>query len=150
LKKISKTGLRWCVRLSVLYIFLTYFLALTEMCGMCLPLNRRGQAHTDYTLPFLRWIPRKATAFRFVEPPITLAASGSHKVSVAENGLVGLRPIPEFGEWQFSAVQVRPGLPFYLFYFACTTSDHVHYRIGARWDDVDHFYVFPSIARISR
>jgi len=43
-------------------------------------------------------------------------------------------------------VQLKNGWPLFLPYLAFTTKSGTHFRIGCRWDDVDHYYTFPSFA----
>jgi hypothetical protein len=64
-----------------------------------------------------------------------------------DHSAFGPKPIPEPGEWQFSVVQVRPEIPlWFLPYFAYTTKEGDHFSIGCRWDDTDHYYIFPRVA----
>ena len=56
------------------------------------------------------------------------------------------KPLPEKGTWHISAAQVRRGWPIFLPYFAVTARAGYHLRIGARWDDVDGYYTFPTFA----
>lgn len=54
------------------------------------------------------------------------------------------RPIGEPGSWQFSFF---PQGPWFAMYLAFTLPwINLHFRIGARWDDVDDYVEFPSIA----
>ena len=93
--------------------------------------------HTGFDISFLRWIPRGATSWCFVEPPIIL---------LGNYGIALPKPIPEKGRWQVSVVQMCRGWPVFLPYAAVTTRRGYHVRIGARWDDVDGYYTFPSFA----
>lgn len=111
----------------------------------CLPKWLQGEAHTDYYLSWTRWIPRSATSWCIDEAPVQLLGNQKEK-AVARNGAVGPKPIPGPGEWQMSAVQLKNGWPLFLPYFAFTTKGGTHLRIGCRWDDVDHYYTFPSFA----
>jgi len=64
-----------------------------------------------------------------------------------DHSAFGPKPIPGPGEWQFSVVQVRPEIPlWFLPYFAYTTKEGDHFSIGCRWDDTDHYYIFPRVA----
>lgn len=53
------------------------------------------------------------------------------------------KPITQPGSWQFSYFPLGP---WFAWYFAFTTKGGIHFRIGARWDDVDDYVEFPSIA----
>jgi hypothetical protein len=115
----------------------------------CLPDSFGARPHDDYTigrwkLPLISRIPWNLTAWCFVEPPIYIA--GNQKSFYEHNGHRGLKPIPAPGEWQLSLVRVREGLPFFLPYFAFTMHSGNHFRAGCRLDDVDFYYVFPSIS----
>jgi hypothetical protein len=111
----------------------------------CLPPSLRGKAHDDYYFSWLRWIPRSATSWCIDRPP-HLILGNQREQSTAPNGARGPKPIPSRGEWQVSAVQLRPGWPVFLPYIAFTTPGGTHVRIGCRWDDVDHYYTFPTLA----
>ncbi|MDD5544582.1 MAG: hypothetical protein PHX83_15555 [Acidobacteriia bacterium] len=101
--------------------------------------------HGDYSLFFVRPLSRRLTSWKFVEPPILITGTETQKYKPGEE-TAELQPIPAGGEWQFSLVQINPKYPLYLPYFALTTSRGWHFRIGCRWDDLDHYYTFPSIA----
>jgi len=58
-------------------------------------------------------------------------------------GVMHPKPITAPGTWQISKF---PDGPWYAWYFAFTTKGGTHFRIGARWDDVDSYTEFPSIA----
>lgn len=104
-----------------------------------LPPHLKSLKHDDWFV--LKNVPRGLTAGRFVEPP-RMMLGNQHGV-LCRNGRFGPKPIPANGEYQLSLVQVRAGWPFYLPYFAITIH-RCHFRIGCRWDDVDHYYVIPS------
>ena len=80
----------------------------------CLPDHLKDKKHDDWPWPF-RYVPRSWTAFCGKDP--------------------GYKPIPEPGK------AVRHLWPPY---FAVTTKGRWHFRIGARWDDVDHYFQFPT------
>jgi hypothetical protein len=107
----------------------------------CLPSKLQDQPHGDY-LPGLRWIPRSATSWCMVQPPKMVM--GSQTNDCVRKGLRGPEAIPARGQWQLSFVQVRERLPFFLPYFAITTKNGWHWRIGCRWDQSDGYYSFPS------
>ncbi len=83
----------------------------------CLPDNLKGKKHEDWPWPF-SLIPRDWTAFCGPAP-----SDPNYK------------PVPSPGK---TSSTVWPP------YFATTTQDGWHFRIGARWDDVDKYYEFPS------
>jgi hypothetical protein len=111
-----------------------------------LPAHLKGKAHDDYWLPGTRWVPRSATSMRLVEPPVMVLGSDGHPSAAGLDGARGPKPIPPPGQWQASLVQVKAGWPLVLPYVALTTSEGLHFRFGARWDDVDHYYTFPTFA----
>lgn len=126
-------------------LLLTGCLTFYQPDERCLPPHIKNKKHTDYTLPGTKWIPFWATSWCFVEPPIMLLGNQKQR-SVAANGQLGSSPIPEPGTWQLSMVQLKKQWVFTLPYFALTTKTGFHFRIGCRWDNVDHYFVFPSIA----
>lgn len=132
-----------------LYMILIYAVALApqeKLLGKrCLPDKLKERLHDDYYLPDTTWIPFYATSWCLVEPPILLIGNQKSK-SQLKNGQEGPKPIPMPGEWQISIVQIKKKLPLILPYAAFTTKSNLHFRIGCRWDDIDHYYVFPSIS----
>jgi len=148
-----KRWLQISLLLMVGYSTLTFFVALTVNEKLaskgCLPAYLREKSRTDYTHLFalLRWVPWSATSWCFVEPPIMLLGNQKGTFAPRDGSAVGPKPIPEPGEWQFSVVQVRRELPIcFLPYFAFTARGGMHFSVGCRWDDTDHYYVFPRIA----
>ncbi len=133
LKKIVKIG----SLIFGFYFILLYILALCLgiLGPNCLPAHLKNKDHSDYSFPGTQKIPRYATSWCLVEPPLMLL--GNQKNSL---------PLPEKGSWQFSIVIIKKNWPFVLPYFALTTKTGLHFRIGCRWDNIDHYYVFPSIA----
>lgn len=122
--------------LIVLGYFLTGYLfaVFSGLIGeSALPEHLRSANHPDYVISVLRGIPRKVTSCHFVEPPIKILGNAS------------VKPISKPGSWQLSAVQVKKDWPFFFPYFAFTFNG-VHFRVGCRWDNVDHYYTMPSIA----
>lgn len=114
------------------------------MPDSALPAHLRGQLHWDWPGPF-RKIPRGWTAFKWGTP--RLLAGNLWPVDFKQ--LVGLPapfPITSRGTWQLSYF---PGAPCFLvgLYFAFTLRNGWHFRIGARWDDVDNYVQWPTIAR---
>ena len=141
----------WRIATAVMagYMILLYLAALLPderlIGNKCLPDSLKGKSHNDYYLPGTRWIPRSVTSWCMEEPPIQLLGNQKRQAH-AQDGTTGPKPIPEAGEWQVSAVQMKKGWPLFLPYVAITTKSGRHFRIGCRWDDVDHYYTFPSIA----
>jgi len=129
------------------YLVLIYLLALLpseKLVGRgCLPEHLKERLHDDYDIPGTKWIPFAATSFCFVEPPIQILGNQDFNYPGLNNKM-GPKPIPLPGQWQFTIVQEKKGWPLYLPYFAFTTKGGIHFRIGARWDDIDNYYVFPS------
>jgi hypothetical protein len=100
----------------------------------------RSKRHADYPWG-LRWIPRGWTAFKWGAPRQVLG-NQKHGTLASYPGW-DPKPIGEPGTWQLSRF---PDGPWYAWYFAFTTKGGTHFRIGARWDDVDSYTEFPSIA----
>ena len=129
---------------AVVYLGAGFAAALRLGDNDCLPLHLRDKKHDDRVLPFC-WIPRRLTARPLPEPPIMVAGSPDHAMSETKNGEYGPSPIPGKNQWQISVVPIRPGSWLFLPYFALTTRC-VHFRIGTRWDDIDHYYTLDSLA----
>ena len=143
--KLLKIGLAVMVGYGSL-IYLVAILPGKKLVGdRCLPSQLQGEVHKDFYFSWTRWIPRSATSWCMDKAPVQLLGNQQAK-AMARNGAPGPKPIPGPGEWQFSAVQLKDGWPLYLPYFAFTTKSGTHVRIGCRWDDVDHYYTFPSFA----
>lgn len=104
-----------------------------------LPRHLQGRRHWDYPWPF-HLIPRGWTTFNWGKPEMMI---GNQRAR--ENG--GPKPIGEYGSFQISRYPDLP-LPFSWFpvYVAFTTREGLHFRLGARWDDVDGYTQFPSVA----
>jgi hypothetical protein len=135
------------------YASTTFLTALTVNEGVnsrgCLPSYLRERRRDDYShwFRFFRRVPWTWTSWCFVEPPTMILGNQRGRFPTRDHSAFGPKPIPEPGEWQFSVVQVRPEIPlWFLPYFACTTKEGDHFSIGCRWDDTDHYYVFPRIA----
>ena len=135
------------------YVGTTLAVALTVneglSCNKCLPDYLKNRTRDDYSYLFkpFRWVPWTWTSWCFAEPPIMLLGNQKGRFATRDRSAMGPKPIPEPGEWQFSVVQVRAGIPvWFLPYFACTTQRGNHFSIGCRWDDTDHYYIFPRIA----
>jgi hypothetical protein len=147
---------RW-QRISLLlitaYAGTTFLAALTVNEGLspggCLPGYLRERTRDDYSYLFklFRWVPWTWTSWCFVEPPRMILGNQKGRYPTRDHSATGPKPIPEPGEWQLSVVQVRPEIPlWFLPYFAWTTKKGNHFSAGCRWDDIDHYYVFPRIA----
>lgn len=134
----------WIKYLVVFYFSLGFLTALLFGGGNCLPPHLANEGHSDRVLGF-RWMSRELTARCLVQPPIPLITSRNFPLSLARNGVYGPKPIPGPNQMQVSLVQVREGWPFFLPYLA-VTAQRLHFRIGVRWDDVDHYYTLDSIA----
>ncbi len=110
------------------------------MPDSALPVHLRGMYHWDYP-PGLRWVPRGWTAFDWGKP-VMVAGNQKEKRAGAP------APIGERGSWQLSRFPGAPRpLRWFPIYFAVTTGKGWHFRIGARYDDVDDYTQFPTIAR---
>ncbi|MBI4459997.1 MAG: hypothetical protein HY648_08060 [Acidobacteria bacterium] len=143
---------RWQAALSIagLGYLLSVYLAAALPGGPgigkeCLPEWLRDKAHDDYYVSWTRWIPRSATSWCLEHPPIQILGNQRQRAA-AKDGTLGPKPIPLPGRWQVSVVQIKKGWPLFLPYIAWTSKGGTHFRLGARWDDVDHYYTFPSIA----
>jgi hypothetical protein len=105
-----------------------------------LPSHLARREHDDYMIPGLAQMPRAWTTFDWGEPRLILG-NQKHKLNGAP------KPIGERGSFQLS---LYPNLPppfcWIPAYFAFTLSNGVHFRLGARWDDVDDYTVVPSVA----
>lgn len=144
---VLKKTMIYATVLEILYFALIYGVALLPqerlIGSQCLPPHLQDKGHQDYLIG--KWIPRSATSACFVEPPVMLLGSQKSS-SPAPNGESGPGPIPERGTWQFSSVRIKRGVPLFLGYFAITTENGWHFRFGCRWNDVDHYYTFPSVS----
>jgi hypothetical protein len=100
-----------------------------------LPKHLQNRLHEDFPWPF-SFIPRAWTAFDWGTPT---------KIKGTQRPYGGvMKPIGPKGTWQLS--KFLDG-PWFAYYFAFTTKGGTHWRIGARYDDVDHYTEWPSIAR---
>jgi hypothetical protein len=147
LKKKIRAALKAFLAFCCLYIISVYAVALLSSPPLigkgAVPLHLKDAPHGDYL--FFKSIPVSWSSFRFSEPPKLLIGNNLlfHK---GRDGGYGPAPIPQKGGWQIAVIQEKTGWPIFLPYFAITTGGGWHFRIGCRWDDVDHYYVFPSIA----
>jgi len=122
-----------------------------------LPKHLKNRRHWDYIWPLLL-IPRWVTSWDWGVPQMMWGDQIETRSVVVESWepkkhywrfqrMEGPAPIGERGSWQISRY---PTASWFLrrlpLYFACTTRSGVHFRIGARWDDVDDYVTFPVIA----
>ncbi|GEM_PF-3364971 len=138
--------IKWGSRSMLLYLFASYAIAYIWGGSHALPSTLQDKTHTDFTISFMQWVPRAWTARTLVEAPFMILGSKDHPTALGKNGTRGPKPVSREGEWQISVVQVKQGLPFYLPYVAFGACGY-HWRIGTRWDDVDHYYIVFSVAR---
>lgn len=104
-----------------------------------LPGHLRDREHWDYPAA-LRWVPRSWTSFQWGRPRMILGNQGDRRYNSP-------KPIGRPGTFQISRYPALPA-PFRWMplYFAATTPGGWHLRLGARWDDEDHYISLPSIA----
>jgi hypothetical protein len=104
-----------------------------------LPAHLAHRDHWDYPGP-LQWVPRGWTTYSWGRPAMLLG-NQEHAVDGAP------KPIGERGSYQVSVYPELP-VPFCWLpvYFAFTLPNGVHFRFGARWDDVDSYVNLPSVA----
>lgn len=108
------------------------------MPDSALPDNLKGKNHWDWPWPF-KLIPRGWTAFKWGIPEKVFGNQPLESVG----GKDCIKPIGPAGTWQISCY---PDGPFWAWYLAFTLKSGRHFRIGARWDDVDSYVEFPSVA----
>ncbi len=119
------------------------------MPDSALPPHLQGTFHWDWIWPFSR-IPRGWTAFDWGRPFLH-KGWGLRGEDFAPGFCWGTdhpRPITSPGTWQLSRF---PEGPWYAWYFAWSgkvRGDGMfrHFRIGARWDNVDDYVQWPTIA----
>ena len=110
-----------------------------------LPENLKGADHRDYP-KFLRWIPRSWTSFNW-GVPVKMAGNQKRVRIDGKLQTEGPSPVGEWGSWQISKFPNAPWFAKYIpAYLAFTTKKGFHFRIGARWDDVDGYTTIPTIA----
>lgn len=115
-----------------------------------LPKKLQNKRHDDWIWPF-KLIPRAWTAYKWGKPQEqygNLNPDSPSDYSFIVDTYDELfhdfpKPITGLGTWQLSNF---PFGPRFAWYFAFTTKKGLHFRIGARWDDVDNYVEFPSIA----
>lgn len=105
-------------------------------------LNKR---HTDWPWP-LSYIPRRWTACDWGVPVLVMGNQRETREDAASH-TAGPAPVGEAGSWQLSLFPKAPGpLKHIPTYFAFTLKNGWHFRIGARWDDVDSYTQVPTLA----
>jgi hypothetical protein len=110
------------------------------MPDSALPPNLRGKDHWDWPWPF-KYIPRGWTAFKWGKPKMIWGNQEEVRAGDAP------APIGEPKSWQVSRFPDAPGPLKYLpLYLAFTLKNGRHVRLGARWDDVDDYVQFPTVA----
>ena len=127
------------------YFFVGCIIALFS--DNCLPSKLQDKKHCDYSIEFFQRISRNFTSRCLAGPPVMILGSNTHDKRFGPNDLSGPSPIGNRGQWQISMIQVERGLPFYFLYFAWTSQNGIHYRIGTRWDDIDGYFTIFSVAR---
>ncbi len=107
------------------------------------------EKHADYPWPF-SLIPRSWTAFKWGPPVLVKGANILPRdlVYVSYAMRISPKPITSPGSWQLSHF---PDGPWFAWYFAISgfrkpDGFFRHFRIGARWDSVDNYVQFPSLA----
>lgn len=107
------------------------------------------QKHNDYVWPF-SLLPRSWTAFKWGVPLLVKGRNILPRDLVFDSASQSIcpKPITSPGSWQLSRF---PNGPWFAWYFAFSgwrkpDGFFRHFRIGARWDDVDGYTQFPSIA----
>lgn len=110
-----------------------------------LPPHLADRPHEDWPWPW-RLVPRSWTAWSFGQPRV-LHGFLTDDDLIAAPYRVCAKPITSRGTWQ---VSFYPRLPasvrWFVLYVAFTTPGGIHFRDGARPDDVDWYTELPSIA----
>jgi hypothetical protein len=104
-----------------------------------LPDHLSDKDHWDYPGP-LQWVPRGWTTYDWGQPAMLVG----NQVKAKDGSPL---PIGERGSYQLSVYPELP-VPFCWvpIYFAFTLPNGLHFRMGARWDDVDAYVNLPSVA----
>lgn len=117
-----------------------------------LPENLKGQKHNDWPWPF-KQIPRAWTAFDLGPPKQILGNQKQMDARVDKKSCkIVPAPIGLPNSWQISRYPKAPKpfcwLPLYFAWSGKRGSDgkYPHFRIGARFDNIDSYAQFPSIA----
>ncbi len=108
--------------------------------------NRR---HNDWLWPF-SLVPRSWTAFKWGAPLLVKGRNILPRdlVFVEAQACISPKPVTSPGSWQLSRF---PAGPWWAWYFAWSgkrqmDKKFLHVRVGARWDNVDGYVQFPSLA----
>jgi hypothetical protein len=109
------------------------------MPDSALPPSLQGKLHWDWPWPFSK-IPRGWTAFKWGKPKLLAGNQLTERAGAPA-------PIGEPESWQVSRYPDAPGILKYLpLYAAVTLPNGRHFRVGARYDDVDDYVQFPTVA----
>lgn len=111
---------------------------------MTLPKHLKNEKHWDWPWP-LSLVPRRWTAWEWGTPE---QLAGSQELRrKGPGGELGPAPIGERGSWQLA---YYPDAPWWAkpvaWYVAATLPGGRHFRVGARWDDVDGYVQWPAVA----
>jgi hypothetical protein len=106
----------------------------------------KSTKHWDWPWPF-KYIPRGWTAFKWGLPTMKWCHIPDGKDWYIDTAFHP-KPITSPGTWQISRF---PNGPWFAWYFAYSgrrgpDGKYRHFRIGARWDNVDNYVEFPTIA----
>lgn len=111
------------------------------MPDSALPPHLRGKKHWDWPWPFNK-VSRGVTAHDWGMPK---QVAGNQQADIVAGAEPASHPTPigEPGSWQLSRYPLGP---WYAWYFAATLKGGRHFRLGARWDNVDNYVQFPAVA----
>lgn len=88
------------------------------------------EAHKDWAIKWLRWVPRKWTAW-VGSFPVKIFGNAKEVLFTGPNySIFAPKPIPDPGEWWF-------GSPVY---FAWHMKNGWYIRAGFRWDNNDNYF----------
>lgn len=117
-----------------------------------LPDNLKNKNHWDFP-KFLQWIPRAWTAFDLGVPRQIIGSQDKLDARIdKKTRKVGPAPVGKPNSWQLSRFPDLPKpfcwIPLYFAWSGSKGKDgrYLHFRIGARFDNVDSYSEFPSIA----
>ncbi len=112
------------------------------MPASALPPHLRHRPHEDWPWLFKK-VPRAWTAFSWGRPRLVAGNLWPVDFDMPRVGLPAPMPITSRRTWQVSRF---PDGPWWAWYFAFTLPNGWHVRLGARWDDVDRYVEWPSVA----